>query len=266
MKTRGPGDRGGFTLVEVLIAIGIFSLVVAAIYACWTAVLRSSKVGLDAAARTQRSRMALQSMEEALTYARMHAANADRYWFEGNSGSDATLSFVAQLPRSFPRGGKFGEFTLRRVEFSLQSGQDYTRDLVLRQAPLLMEFDEDEKSYPLVLAKGVEEMVVEFWDAREEDWIDEWTETNRIPEMVRVSLITQRGTGASARTIESTFLASPASHAVQAASQGAVPPGAPPGAPPVVPGQPVQPSQPGQPVVPGAPGQLPIIPIPGGRR
>ena len=119
--------RGGFTLLEILIAIGIFSLVIAAIYACWSAVLRSSKVGLDAAARAQRSRMAVESMEQALTYAKMHAANADLYWFEGNSGSDARLSFISKLPKSFPRGGKFGDLTLRRVEFSLQPDEDRTQ-------------------------------------------------------------------------------------------------------------------------------------------
>ncbi len=255
MRGRVRPAQGAFTLVEILIALAIFGLVVAAIYACWSAVLRSSKVGLDAAARTQRSRMALRSMEEALTYARMYAANADLYWFEGNSGSDAMLSFVAKLPRSFPRGGKFGELTLRRVEFSLQPGEDHTRQLVLRQAPLLMDFDEDEQNYPLVLAKDVEEMIVEFWDSRDEDWVDRWTETNQIPELVRVSLATTRGSGYNARKVESTFLASPASHAVQAASQGALPPGPPPG----------QPGQPGQPGVPGVPGQPPGgVAIPGG--
>lgn len=229
-------QRKGFTLVEILIAIGIFSLVVAAIYACWSAVLRSSKVGLDAAARVQRSRMAMQSIEEALTYARMYAANADLYWFEGNSGSDARLSFVAQLPQSFPRGGKFGDLTLRRVEFSLQEGENYSRQLVLRQRPLLRDYDIDEENYPLVLAKEVDEMIVEFWDLREEDWVDEWTETNQIPPMVRVSLITQRGTGYNARKVESTVLVSPAAQAVQVANQGAAPPAAPPGrAAPAVP-------------------------------
>jgi type II secretion system protein J len=229
--------RAGFTLVEILIAIGIFSLVVAAIYACWSAVLRSSKVGLDAAARAQRSRMAMQSVEEALTYARMYAANADLYWFEGNSGSDALLSFVAKLPRSFPRGGKFGDLTLRRVEFSLREGDDYMRELVLRQRPILMEYDVDEENYPLVLARDVDEMIIEFWDPQTEDWIDAWTETNLIPPMVRVSLTTERKAGNRTRKVESTVLVSPASQAVQAESQGAVPRGARPGAP--VPGAPV---------------------------
>ncbi|MCU0789119.1 MAG: prepilin-type N-terminal cleavage/methylation domain-containing protein [Verrucomicrobia bacterium] len=256
MKGRRRIALGGFTLVEVVIAIGIFSLVVAAIYTCWSAVLRSSKVGLDAAARAQRSRMAMQCIEEALTYAKMHAANADLYWFEGESGSDARLSFVSKLPRSYPRGGKFGDLTLRRVEFSLQPGEGDDLQLVLRQAPLLMEFDVDEQNHPLVLAGNVEKMIVQFWDLNDEDWVDEWTETNQVPPVVRVSLYTRRGTGFKATTEESTLLVSPAASAVQALSQAGAPPPAPPG-------QPGQPGQPG-PVgagspAPGGGARLPII-------
>ena len=230
MRTPIRQARHGFTLVEILVAIGIFSLVVAAIYACWSAVLRSSKVGLDAAARAQRSRMVMQTMEEALTYAKMHAANSDLYWFEGYSGSDAMLSFVAKLPKSFPRGGKFGDLTLRRVEFSIQQGEGYSLQLVLRQRPLLTEYDVDEQNYPLVLATDVDEMIVQFWDSRVENWIDAWTETNQMPELVRVSLVTQQGSGYDSRNVESTIVVSPASHAVQAANQGAAPPAAQPGA------------------------------------
>jgi type II secretion system protein J len=224
-----PRPRHGFTLVEIMIAIGIFSIIVAAIYACWSAVIRSSKVGMEAAGRAQRNRMALQSMEEALTYARMHAANPDLYWFEGISGSDARLSFVAKLPESFPRGGKFGGLNLRRVEFSLRPGQGRRHELVLRQAPVLMDFDVDEQNYPLVLARDVDEMEIEFYDPQDEDWVDEWTETNMIPPLVKLSLVTLRGKEQNQRKHESTILVSPAAQAVPAVLQGAAPPPGPPG-------------------------------------
>src|SRR5262245_34103667 len=55
-----------FTLVEILIALGIFSMVLAAIYSTWTAILRASKVGRDAAAAVQRARMAGRTIEESL--------------------------------------------------------------------------------------------------------------------------------------------------------------------------------------------------------
>lgn len=250
-----PWSRG-FTLVEILIAIGIFSVIVAAIYACWSAVLRSSKVGLEAAARAQRTRMAMQILEESLTYTCMHAANADLYWFGGESGSDAVLSFAARLPHSFPRSGKFGDATLRRIEFSLQPGPDYTRNLVLRQAPLLVIdeetgsiFDQDEMSHPYVVARDIEEAIFQFWDIQAEDWVDEWTETNQIPPLVRVSLVIKARKGNSTVEQEFTELVRPAARAVPVMAQGAAArqPGLPPGIRQpgqAVPGQPV----PGQPI------------------
>ena len=43
--------RRGFTLVEILMAMAIFALVLTAIYATWTAILRGSRVGLEVAAQ-----------------------------------------------------------------------------------------------------------------------------------------------------------------------------------------------------------------------
>ena len=52
----------GFTMVEVLIAIGIFSMVMAAIYSTWSAVLRSARVGVARAGEVQRTRVALRAL------------------------------------------------------------------------------------------------------------------------------------------------------------------------------------------------------------
>src|SRR5215472_15070623 len=63
---RLPASARAFTLVEILIALGIFSMVLAAIYSTWTAILRASKAGRDAAAAVQRARMAGRTIEESL--------------------------------------------------------------------------------------------------------------------------------------------------------------------------------------------------------
>jgi type II secretion system protein J len=182
-----PG-RGGFTLVEILVAIGIFSMVLAAIYSTWTAILRSSKVGLEAAAAVQRARIAGRTIEETLGSVQSFALNQSYYSFVSENGSEAMLSFVSRLSPSFPRSGKFAGLDVRRVTFSVDPGKDGGRDLVLRQTPLLMDMDKDEKNYPLVLAKNVKEFKTEFWDTRTQDWIDEWKQTNQIPVLVKVTL------------------------------------------------------------------------------
>ncbi|HPC60682.1 MAG TPA: type II secretion system protein [Verrucomicrobiota bacterium] len=193
MKRHVPIPSRGlraFTLVEILISIGILGLVLVAIYSSWTAILRASKVGLDAAAAVQRARIAMHTIEDALLCIQSFAANQPYYGFYAEKGREATLSFVARLPQSFPRSGKFGELDVRRVTFSLEPGEGYSEQLVLRQAPLLTEWDVDEKEHPLVLAKHVREFSLEFWDSRKNDWVDEWkeTQTNMIPRLVRISM------------------------------------------------------------------------------
>jgi general secretion pathway protein J len=180
--------RAAFTLVEILVALGIFSLVLTAIYSSWTAILRASKVGTEAAAAVQRARMAGRTIEESLTSVQSYAQNMKLYAFLAENGNDSTLSFVSRLSPSFPRSGKFGDFSVRRVTFSVEQGRDGGKDLVLRQNPVLMDMDKEEKEVPLILAKNVKEFKTEFWDLRLQDWVDEWKQTNQIPVLVKVSL------------------------------------------------------------------------------
>jgi len=65
---------------------------------------------------------------------------------------------------------------------------------VLQQSPILMDMDEDEKKYPLVLAKNVKEFSIEWWGTNrlnQAEWSTEWddNQTNSIPAMLRVHLV-----------------------------------------------------------------------------
>ena len=182
-----------FTLIEIMMALAVFGLVLAAIYASWTLIVRSAKVGLEASARIQRERIALRTIEEALTCVRSFEADRQNYGFVAENNDNGFLSFVARLPESFPRSGRFGDFDVRRVSFSIESG-DNQPQLMLRQMPVLMEMDNDQQDAPLVLAKGVSKMAFEFWDDRKKDWISDWTATNQLPKMIKLTLAFRRAT------------------------------------------------------------------------
>lgn len=177
----------GFTLVEILVALGIFSMVLVAIFSTWTSILRAAKVGTEAAAAVQRARMAGRTLEEALGSTMLFVANRPYYTFLSENGSEGYLEFTTRLAPSFPRSGKFGGLDVRRIRFSIQQ-HDGDRQFVLQQWPYLMDMDKDEQNFPLVLAKHVREFKSEFWDTKTKDWIDEWTKTNELPVMVRVTL------------------------------------------------------------------------------
>jgi prepilin-type N-terminal cleavage/methylation domain-containing protein len=196
MKANRFQRRAAFTLVEILMAMAIFAMVLTAIYATWTLILRGSRVGLEAAAQVQRERVAINTIEQALTASFACQADARQIQYYGivaESGSQARLSFVARLPKSFPRSGRFGDLDVRRVEFAVEPGPESSKQLVLRQCPTLMDFDEDEKNHPLVLARNVKELLLDYWDEKggqAEPWTDDWakTSTNQLPKMVRITL------------------------------------------------------------------------------
>jgi type II secretion system protein J len=182
--------RLAFTLIEILIAMGILSMVLAAIYTTWTSILRASKVGLDSAASIQRARVAIRTLEESLDSVQSFALNPDYYALLSENGDSASLSFVARLSKSFPRSGRFGDMDVRRVTFSVESSPDAGRQLVLRQHPVVMDLDKDENEHPVVLAKNVRGFEAKFWDIKQNDWVDEWKPklTNELPVMVKVTL------------------------------------------------------------------------------
>ena len=191
MKLKIPFRRGAFTLVEILVAVAIFGMIVAAIYSTWALILKSSRVGQNAAAQIQRERIALRTIEDSLTCVQSFQASMQYYSFIVQNGDQPMLSFAARLPAIFPRNGRFGDFNLRRLTFGLEPDKDGGRDLVLRQNPILMDMDPDEQGTPLVLARGVQDFVIECLatNGLETSWVSEWNDTNSIPTIVRVSLL-----------------------------------------------------------------------------
>lgn len=193
MKTQhfngaGARRRRAFTILELMIALTIFSMVITAIYSTWTAILRASRAGLDAAADMQRSRIAARTLEEALATAVMFQANQPLYTFEADtSGQFSALSFVARLPASFLGGGYFGDLHVRRLTFSVEAAPEGGSQLVLTQIPLLQTNAVVEQEHTVVLARDVTMFALEFYDQRE-GWLTEWDLTNRLPRLVRFAM------------------------------------------------------------------------------
>jgi type II secretion system protein J len=194
--TRPPS---AFTLLELMLAIAIFAGVLTAIYSTWTAILRGSRVAQAASADIQRSRIAVQALEQALVGAEISMLGANARHFAlllAPDESEPILSFVSRLPESFPRAGRFGDLTVRRVTFTLEPDLNDQGTLLLRQTPLLFEPDIDEQENPLVLARNVIVFEMAFWGQNSNEWESEWPYTNQFPRLVRFSL----GLGAPNRT------------------------------------------------------------------
>ena len=176
-------------MLEVMLALGIFSMVLVSIYATWSSLTKGARIAGEATAAVQRARMTVRAVEDALNTAQIYAGNPDKYWFEARKvGEFSALSLTARLPATFPGSGLFGDQRLRLVEFIVEDGPDSTRELHLYQKTVLA--PDDEPPYRITLGRDVTLFQLEFWDPQKKDWVDEWLnrQTNSIPPLVRVSV------------------------------------------------------------------------------
>ena len=144
-------QRRAFTLIEIMVAIAVFAMVIAAVYSSWMLVLRSTKLAQNVAAQAQRQRITLRTIEDSLMAVQSFQASPQYYCFIVENGQSPILSFAARVPEVFPRNGKFfnpntgKDFNLRRLTFAVENGEGGGKNLVLRQNPVLMDMDADEQ-------------------------------------------------------------------------------------------------------------------------
>jgi prepilin-type N-terminal cleavage/methylation domain-containing protein len=177
-----------FTLIEVVLAMTIFSLIMISVIACWKAVISGKMTAESAAAAAQRARIGMKTIEEALACAEISIKNLQYYSFQNDtSGKFASLSLAARLPSAFPGSGLFGDNVVRRVSFDVETTNN-ENDLVMNQWPLLEALDDANTPYPITLARDVNVFMLEFWSPQDNDWVVSFDPTNKLPPIVRVTL------------------------------------------------------------------------------
>ena len=179
-----------FTIIEVMIAIFIFGLVLTAIYSTWFGILKGTKSGTNAAAAVQRSRIAMRAIEDAFLTMTMFNDNLKQYWFITEANGDFSgVSFVARLPANFPGVGRYGDQIVRRVTFGTVPSPEGNYDLVMSQAPMLMNTNTGvAEAYSLVLAKDITLFTLEYYDLQKGEWYTDWVNTNTLPKLIRITL------------------------------------------------------------------------------
>lgn len=205
-------SRLGFTILELMLSIGIFALILTAIYSIWIAILKGTRAGQKAAAEVQRARVALRALEDSLNGAvRFQESPAGgqgfqqrkklRYTFLADmSGDMAILEFSSRLPDGFLGSEQYQQLQqkVRRIRFEAAAAKGGGYDLMMTQWPILLPENAtgDYQPYSITLAKDVTHFQVSMFDPSKAEWLDKWTTTNLLPKIVQISL----GLGKSATT------------------------------------------------------------------
>lgn len=180
----------GFTLIEILVAILLLSLLLAGAWGGIHTATKAIHSGDEAIERVNRVRVTQGFLRRQLSHAMPLAfgqenGNGQNLIFEGKSDS---MRFVAPMPGYLSRGGPYVQtLTIARGG----NGAELTfSDLMLNGFDLTEVKPGDFK--PTLLIDGIERGKFEYRglddDGKLGDWVDKWEDTDRLPVMVRIDL------------------------------------------------------------------------------
>jgi len=186
-----PRPASAFTILEVMISIGIFAMIITAIYATWMSIVKGSRAAQSAAASVQRSRIAMNALEASFRSMQLFESNRTNYFFTADTSGDfASVRMTTRLSPAIPGFGVHRGLGVSRISFSVQE-RDGSYELVMSHAPLLADTNNPlSEAYSAVLARDVTSFIVQFWDRQQQEYVDEWLNTNMLPQKVAISLAT----------------------------------------------------------------------------
>lgn len=162
----------GFTLIEVLVAVGILSAMGALIYSAINIQIKAKKVSDRLDERYHAARVALFRMQReiAMAFLSNHTNPLEKTTTTLFLGEDDSLLFTFFGNEKITYGTKESDQAV--VEYYLENSGD-GRKLIRRIKKVLDERPEKE-GVKEVLATGVKELHFEYWDKKNEKWKKDW--------------------------------------------------------------------------------------------
>ena len=179
----GSGNRRGFTLVEVLLALSIFTLVTSMAAAAFWTVTKAWNRGNEMLEQLHYGDHAMEQLVSALRGAAWFSSKPSAFGFQMEAGKAVwTTSGTAFLPPdSHFRNG------LHRMSVSIDTAQG-ERGLVVRAWPHLAEEDGERAADAWLVCPEADDFSCEWYDFDSSSWSQDWEETNSLPKLVRVTL------------------------------------------------------------------------------
>ncbi len=164
----------GFTLMEILVAVGVFALMAALIFGVMTSMFAISDDTDDIVDTNHMARVALERMTRDLSQAFLSMNDGEietrKTLFVGESDS-LLFTFVGNIPV------RVGEIETDQgvVEYQLEGNSEDRsgQNLVRRFKPVIDDRPESDGSAG-ILATGVKTLKFEYWNEFAEDWESTW--------------------------------------------------------------------------------------------
>jgi len=195
----GRASRGGFTLLEVMLALGIVTIMASLVYASFSPTYQAKEIVEKQAEHYHGLRLAMNRLTRDISMAFISDRFDAKRFRERPThfvGERDSLRFTTLAHERLYEDAKEGDQAV--VEYRVDRDPDNPRidSLIRRSNPVIDDRPED-GGYETVLAADVDSIEFQYWDVKKTDWVNDWDTTDReysthLPERVRIT-ITAKG-------------------------------------------------------------------------
>jgi len=198
MSIRHPKGAQGFTLIEALIAMGIFALIGLLAYGTFARSVQARERADAITSRYHQLRQAMQRMATEISEAYITAhrdceeKRTETLFVGKNAQNGMRLDFAAFAHTRLRADANESE----QAEISYfvdKNPDDPQKSALFRREQARIDDEPEEGGIEQVLAEDVTELNFEFYDDKDDEWVDDWDSQNldqrgRLPMFVAIKL------------------------------------------------------------------------------
>lgn len=184
--------RQGFTLLELLVALTIMSVAMTVVVATFLVTLRGYQRGnelIDGLHHGDFVMEQLISTLRSMAYFK-NAPGKYGFWLEDESNGPYPtdkISFVTSGSAFLPQGSHYHN-GLHRLKIGIEENDNKEFAVTVTAFPHLFDPKEWEEEEPWQISAQVKGLDLRTYNMQEQEWEDEWENTNAIPSLVEVTL------------------------------------------------------------------------------
>ena len=191
-RTRGgpvPEGRGGFTMLELLVALTVLVLAFSIIWSTFSGTVKAWRRGSQLIDELHHGDFVMEQLVAALRSAAFFPSKPEKFgfWLDDNGDRDE-ISWVTSGSTFMPPGSPLAQ-GLHRLMVTIDSDKNGDDSFTVRAFPHLKEEMDEGDVDAWHISSRIKGLSVRTWNAEDEVWEDEWEDTNTIPGLVEVTLL-----------------------------------------------------------------------------
>ena len=191
-ENRTPNTASAFTLIEILIALTIMSLAMSVVIASFVAVLRGWHRGTDLIDKLHHGDFVMEQLVSATRSTAFFHNRPDKFgfWLEDEEDGDYPtdeISFVTSGTSFLPRESIFAN-GMHRIFIGIEENDENEPSVAIRVMPHLANLEDWEDNEGMHVSSTVKGLQCRVYNMQEEEWQEEWEDTNAVPSLVEYTL------------------------------------------------------------------------------